>query len=123
MKIYIATRFDQQLDGRAIRAELEAMGHEVTSTWLDEPADKDPLQAAEDDLRDLDRADAILVVHQSSGGRGMWIEMGYAIAKGQIIILLGWNPQKDRGSVFYHLPEVTHIAHLSQLEFQNERQR
>lgn len=103
MKIYIAGRYSRRDEFREIAKQLEEMGHEVTSRWLqeDEPlnshmGDHTPdwyAKTAQIDLEDIDNAAAVLFyaedpkVGTPRGGRH--VEFGYAIAKGKFIYVVG----------------------------------
>ena len=120
MKVYLAARFSRLPELLGYRAELEAQGIEVTSRWLLgghewEGTDDDALpqevgaRFAEDDIADINAADAIVCFTEaprsgpSRGGRH--IEAGYALAMGKILLLVG-----PRENVFYALPEFHHFA-------------
>lgn len=97
--IYLAARFHRQALMREIRAKLADRGHFVTARWLDEVAsgnteDQLPLdhrrQIALDDLHDLEEADTIvLFTDDVVGGKGMWVEYGYALGRDKWIIRVG----------------------------------
>lgn len=112
MKIYIAHNFAARLELREhLVPFLTRLGHEVTSTWITDDSHVDKLNAKQSaliDLSDIDRADAlVLYVDQfgDSPGKGKFLELGYAIAKGKRVYLWG----KDDSSVFYHLPQVIRL--------------
>lgn len=87
MKIYIAARFTSKEIAKIVREALTALGHEVTSTWLDgdEPTTR---ETAEKDFRDIDRADALLFLSMNvDGAKGAYVEVGYALAKGKPVLV------------------------------------
>ncbi len=108
-KIYIAARFSIKEHAKALREDLEEMGYEVTSRWLNAEgseesegisqfasgkADLDQVrQWAKDDLADIDAADILILMTQDPlkpfhrGGR--MVEFGYALAKGKTIWICG----------------------------------
>lgn len=94
MKIYIAARFESQAEMRVWREKIQALGHEVTSRWLDV---KEPYPPAETcavvDLVDVRRADLVVCFSPRSGfysGRGgRHVEFGYALAMGLPVLLVG----------------------------------
>lgn len=111
MKIYLAASFDSKASMREHRTLAESFGHKVTSTWIDLPDDM-PLmsdrldcekgQVARGDLNDIDQAQALVYFAGGStttGGKN--IELGYALAKGMRIILVG-----DKSSVFHYLGSI-----------------
>lgn len=115
--IYLAARFSRKPELQTYMRALEAAGHTVTSRWLTDGAHEwtgvndadippDALgQFAAEDLADVDAADAfILFADQPSSRGGMWCELGYAIARGKRIIVVG-----DSANVFCHLEWIEHI--------------
>jgi len=103
-------------------ADLVALGHTVTSSWItgkhelqsqhgaraDEVADaSEQARWAREDIDDLEASEAIIAFTQAYGavgGRnrgGRHVEMGIAIELGLRIFVVG-----PRENVFYHLPEV-----------------
>lgn len=115
MKIYLAARYSRRMELLGYAAELRAVGHTVTSRWLDgnhEAEDNafdgglvDGAQFALEDLRDLRRADIVIAFTEvprsghSRGGRH--VEFGVAIAMDKHLIVVG-----HRENVFYCLPRV-----------------
>lgn len=101
MKVYLAAAYERHEEMRGVRDVLQALGHEITSSWIDRamevPAgttanlDTDPARYAEyaqADLADLDAADT--VVSFTGGGRGgRHTEFGYALAHGKRLVLAG----------------------------------
>lgn len=133
MKIYIAGRYSRRDEFREVAKQLEEMGHEVTSRWLQE---NEPLQShmgdhtpewyaktAQTDLEDISAADAVLFyaedpkVGTPRGGRH--VEFGYAIAQGKFIFVIG--PEENifhYGNPFIHnIPSVQYLAPVRCVEF------
>lgn len=91
MKIYLAGAFDHAEDIRLVKMALEAMGHTVTSSWLDEPPlgyndaayDRWSRRArANEDIADVRRSDVVAFFTQwpsTTGGRH-W-ECGVALER------------------------------------------
>ena len=120
MKVYLAGAYAWK-DELKIRAqELENLGVTVTSRWLDEKyaptikiadvPEKERVQTAIDDLKDIDRADAIVLfsveptVPIVRGGRH--VEFGYAIGIGKTLYVIG-----PKENIFHYMPEVTNFVH------------
>lgn len=106
MKIYIAGRYDRHPEFRSYRARLEAIGHEVTSRWIDPTQHLavalSDWQRATDDLEDLAGADIVLMFTGGTpGGAGRWVELGYALALGRPVWLIG-----TRENMFHQLPQI-----------------
>lgn len=115
MKIYIAARYTQKEFGQHIRRDLQSLGHEVTSGWLDE-VDDAPRAAALRDVADVARADAVLLLSAvTDGGKGMWVEAGIAIALGKKIFVYP-TFETVRSCVFMHLDQVKFVQHLSDIQ-------
>lgn len=133
MKIYIAGRYSRRDEFRGVAKQLEEMGHEMTSTWLDE---NEPLQShmgdhspdwyaktAQTDLMDISNSDAVLFfaedpkVGTPRGGRH--VEFGYAIARGKFIFVIG--PEENvfhYGNPFIkNIPDVAYLAPVQVVEF------
>lgn len=109
MRIYLAGRWRKKLDFHPIRSKILALGHIVTSGWLDESAAGDhAIIAAERDFHDIDRADTLILWHElklpiESLYGGMFVEVGYALAKGkQVWAVLETKPT----CIFLSLPSV-----------------
>ena len=116
MKIYLCGRYSRRDNLRSVRAELERLGHTVTSSWLDtEYEHKDdhgssaaPAEYREEhavkDLADVVAADCLIAFTEEprSGGRGgRHVEFGAALALGKRLIVVG-----HRENLFCHHPTV-----------------
>lgn len=116
MKIYLASRYSRHPEMRAVRDDLKAIGHEVTSRWIEgdhemlegvstQAHDLERIRYAEEDSDDLRAADCVIAFTEeprttaTRGGRH--VEFGMALALGKQIIAVGY-----RENVFYCLPDV-----------------
>src|SRR5665213_593494 len=101
MKIYIACAYPLRDEAISVMHWLESQGHHVTSRWLRQLDDEGPI-AAVDDLADVTSADLLLALNpeewRKSGTGGRHVELGYALALGKQIVLVG-----VRTNVFHHL--------------------
>lgn len=92
MKLYIASRFKNKGWIRSWVKSLPSR-HEVVSTWhdLEDSGDGTRIEAAMQDLRELDQCDAVVVItHECEAvPGGMHFEAGYAYAKGKQLYLIG----------------------------------
>lgn len=99
MRFYVASRFEDFRRARAAIAALTEHGHEVTYDWT-LMADEYPaggreasrqvnLEQAGRDLDGVRGADFVLVLVSETGGCGMWIEMGAALALEIPLVLSG----------------------------------
>jgi hypothetical protein len=131
MRIYVAAAFQRQDEMRGVRDVLQALGHEVTSRWLDETATgpeglsslPDPAVGAPYalvDIEDLAAADTVIsFTYEADSGRGgRHVEFGLAIAYGKRIILVG-----PRQHVFHCLPQVEHYVDWPRLVMAVSRHR
>lgn len=90
MKIYIAGQYKRRGELAAHAEQLEELGHQCTSSWLKKSDNEEhefglkPVeQHAQQDLWDIDDADAILVFGDGEGTLtrgGKHVEWGYALA-------------------------------------------
>lgn len=101
---------------RDCRTDLENMGHNITSRWIDggheltkegstEAAQRERTRFAQEDWADMEAADTIISFTEeprktnTRGGRH--VEFGGALALGKLCIVIGW-----RENVFHCLPQV-----------------
>src|SRR6266581_7466281 len=117
MKIYIATKWENKPYAREVRSQLEAMGHKVTSKWLDTGANDGPWPlAAKRDIADVQRAHIVCVLQDGynlneQGGCGMWVEMGIAIGLEMPVVIV--TPTLTKRGVFHAAPGVTVVKQLT----------
>ncbi len=116
-KIYLAARYSRREELLAYRADLEAMGHTVTSRWLNgshqigdeglsaEGTREERERFALEDWNDLYEASHCITFTEeprSSNSRGgMWVEMGAALAWRKAVVIVG-----PSANVFCCLPDV-----------------
>lgn len=121
MRIYLAARYSRRDELCRYRSDLEALGHAITSRWLDgthqlggdglsiQAADHERTRFASEDRNDVMDADTVISFTEpprSTNGRGgRHVEFGMAHARGKRCIVIG-----PRENVFHHLPEVEHFA-------------
>ena len=125
MRAYIAARYDRREEVYAYSHELEALGIEIVSTWIDghhevrpdverDATEEEIRSWAEEDLRDLRRADTLIFFSEPPGNGskrgGRHVEMGFALAKGHRILVVG-----DPENVFHRLFEVRHYPTFDEL--------
>ncbi len=102
MKIYLASRFRNHEYLNEFAASLCAEGHEVVSTWhaieapnpftKDDPDYQDKsIAAAMRDLREIDAADALILITYGCEAvpGGLWYEAGYAKGTGKAVHIKG----------------------------------
>lgn len=124
MKIYLASRYSRHDEMQGVRDVLEAMGHKVTSRWIDchtdvvgdftasftqEFLNDQPDKCAplgQHDIDDLIESDCVISFTGSDGKGGRHVEFGYGLAMGKRMIVVG-----PRENVFHTLSQVEH--HMS----------
>ncbi|MQW77404.1 hypothetical protein GHK92_16135 [Nocardioides sp. dk4132] len=122
MKIYVAGPLTDIAAVQAVQAAVMAAGHELALDWtqgLDATFVEDygsdlalSASLAADDLEAVLTADAVLVVMSDEEGKGMFVELGAALARAhrgelQHVVLLGPIRQE---SVFYFHPAVQRMT-------------
>lgn len=95
-KVFISAALKNVHSARIAVNKLWMEGFEITSRWHDEteadtqePTDREARQKIlGDNLRDLDEADAVLVL-TDGGPRCALVEAGYALARGKFVVFVG----------------------------------
>lgn len=109
MRVYIAS--DNQEPGVRLAQALEAAGHEISSSWLRDPAFGTGRSAAErtcvadQELAEVAGSDAI--VHLASADNvpgGKHVEFGYALGLGILCVHVG-RPE----NIFHYHPRVVRV--------------
>ncbi len=118
MDVYIAGPFNKRRELKEIRQRLFERGIGSTSSWIDSHLEEfdcmtpeSKWKEAKQDLLDVHRADGMVFCNlgQSTSG-GMHLEMGFALAKGKPIWLLG-----EPTSIFHFHPSIAHIKDISEI--------
>ena len=113
MKIYIAAKYGHAAHIKEkIAPRIEALGHEVTSHWINgDEEGKGPQGAAVMDVADVLRADCCLSLSEPYGsenkGGGRHFEFGMAYQAGKRCIVVG-----HLEIVFHHLESVEYYPDL-----------
>ena len=111
MKIYLAAKYSRMEELRGYRDQLIALGHTVTSRWLDgnheqsdesDPTNVDLQRWAREDIEDILSADVFVCFTGGEKSTGRNIEFGYALGRGIPVRVVG-----PRESVFHHIPFVS----------------
>lgn len=110
--VYIAAPYPTRNDAIKAMDLLERAGHVVTSRWLKAP-DELTDEHARKDLEDVAAADVLLALnpadYENAGTGGRHVELGYALALGKKIALIG-----NRSNIFHHLNVVRVFAHVDE---------
>lgn len=117
MKIYLASRYSRRDEMRGIASRLRAVGHEITSRWLEtdwvnRSADgvsmAPPEYRAEYaviDLADVAAAECVVNFTEpelpNPGRGGRHVEFGYGLALGKRVLVVG-----HRENLFHEHPSV-----------------
>lgn len=103
MKIYLASRFQDQAEMREWARKIDAAGLTVVSSWVlkdvdpnhdvRDTSDDGNRMAAVRDINDIEKADIVVAFsppeHFKTGRGGRHAEYGYAIARGMRIVIVG----------------------------------
>ena len=126
MKIYVAGALADIEAVQQVQARVVAADHELTLDWTrgTDSALKDygsapdiASQVAHDDLHAVLTADALLVVATEQDGRGMFVELGAALAAASLgrgmdhVVVIG---SIHHDSVFYHHSAVTRVTDVDE---------
>ena len=108
MRIYISGCFESRSRLAARRGEVEARGHGVASSWLDEPDQKGPvvlsdpekcLEYAQRDYSEVLASELLIVDTEDTNTRGgREVEVGIALAFGRKLWVVG-----PRRNIFHYL--------------------
>jgi hypothetical protein len=142
VKVYLASAYQTRPVIKGFAEELDCIGMQCTSRWLDEtveiaPGTTGPATDLEegqvrghvlDDFEDIRSADVLVLFTESvtgeKGGGGRHVETGYALAKGKKVIVVG-----DPENVFHRgAPQCTvvpnwHEAVLMLVSFREREPR
>lgn len=117
MRVYVATRFGMWRDAMGAHAVLETYGHEPTSRWVKVAQELDgechavPLgdprrfDEAENDVVDVCRSDALILLTPEEGGTGCWVEVGIALGQGIRVFATGGDLARHR-TIFAEMEEI-----------------
>ena len=90
--MYIAAPYQKRDQAARVMELLEENGISVTSRWLKSP-DEMTDEFARQDLADIECADLLLALNyaefENSGTGGRHVELGYALALGKAVLLVG----------------------------------
>lgn len=104
--IYIAAPYPLKDEALLLRRSLLVAGHPVVSRWLDEQ-DENSARTARLCLDDVDAAAIVVALNPpqwaNSGTGGRHVELGYALAKGKRVVVIG-----ARTNVFHFHLDIEH---------------
>jgi len=115
MKIYIASKFENQDAFRALKEELEQAGHKITHDWTREEVfansrtlKQDLAMFANLDFNGVTSCDA-LVLLAAPKMAGAFVELGIALALGKMILVVDGYKEGNPPCIFYNLPFIHHV--------------
>lgn len=116
MRIYIAHNFEARIELRKTVELLESLGHTVTSRWIKDDSifERSMIVNSLYDISDIICSDVLIFFSDNYGdkpGKGKYVELGYALAKGKRIFIVGQN---NNSCIFYSLCE--HVKTFEELE-------
>lgn len=93
LKVYIASRAEEQPEARLFAAMFRQAGIEVTSRWLTSPLNTETHDEAQMDIDDVRAADVVVLLKPASAHRnttgGHHVETGIALERGMPVVLVG----------------------------------
>ena len=115
MRVYLAAQYARKAEIAEYARQLNALGHEVVSTWTDEPysptvqlaevSEQDLREIAERDINEVLRSDALVLFSVSDKAptyrNGRLVEFGIALALDKRLLVCG-----PRENIFHHLSDV-----------------
>ena len=130
MRIYISAAVAEIDRARSAADAVRSLGCDVTSDWIeaikpDSPHDRDMTDAdrqrvAIQDLDGIERCGLLwLLVPAERRGRGAWVELGFALARGRTVICSGPDA---RETIFTSLCSRTFAADLDALAWLASRE-
>lgn len=108
MRVYVAAKFEHAPTVRVVNRYLALAGHEVSHDWTHATAGCDLQLHAEAELEGVRTADAVLVVPHPQG-KGLFAELGAALALGKRVLLAG----APAGCIFEDHPAVEKFGTLA----------
>lgn len=114
MRIYVASKFENQIMVKEMMISLENRGHTITQDWTCGEGSKPSDEITKDewsgyaalDVVGVQMADLLIVIPRY-GCKGTWVEMGIAIAHGIPILVLTRDGERF-GCIFERLAGVKH---------------
>ena len=119
MRIYLAHNFAaREYLKVAVIPFFENNGHEVGASWITDDRHLDPkwkVESAVRDLMDIEECGALVFFAKQFAeipGEGKYVELGYAIRAGKIVVVVhSWHREEQR-CVFYDLCTIRHTDNL-----------
>jgi hypothetical protein len=119
MRVYVATNFARATLARAVMTTLEQDGHVITHDWTGENAagkSGDELarylqRCAIQDFSGVRRCQVLVVLNHPQG-RGMFVEVGIALALGKIVLVVGPSMAE---CIFYAMAQCIHVETVADI--------
>ena len=88
MKVYVATKWENRPEASEVMRYLEGRGHEVTYDWTVQ--EQESAEQAIADINGVLRAERLVILaHQTLPYRGVYVELGAALASCVPVYLVG----------------------------------
>ena len=115
MKFYVAGKFEDKSDVREVMDIIKKAGHFVTHDWtLREKEGADLVKCAREDYNGIVNCQILVaVLLKENNYRGLWVEIGIALAMKKIIAVIG---EGENDCIFLTLPEVIHHKDIADFE-------
>ena len=117
MRVYLAHNFAARDWLREnVIPFLESKGHKVVSSWITDDRHLNSewkVESAVQDLQDVESAGALVFFADQFGitpGAGKFVELGYAIRAGKIVIVVGIGR-----CIFYNLCNVRRVSNYTEV--------
>lgn len=118
MNIYVATKFEEGNSARKVMEQLREQGHHITHDWTNENSEglQDAeleaylLKCAKADLKGVEDCDLLLLLNHPHG-KGMFTELGFAIALKKDIIVV--RP-KVAHNIFFHMEKTVMVSTIEE---------
>lgn len=131
--IYVASKFEERARAKALMEDLRLVGFQIAHDWTGEEETGEPgrhewglarQSHATADFHGVLEADRLVVIDNPLG-RGLYVELGIALARNSyasmLIDVIGANVQDPGLCIFYHHYAVKH--HLDEFNFMREMRR
>lgn len=128
MRVYVASKFENQEQVRKVHRLLTESGHIITHDWTWESVEGKKGEERERYLKDcatkdyngVDTCDVFFLINYLHCA-GAYTEFGIALrAQKCIVVVDGHHPEKSR-NIFFHLPDVHHFTSVEEaVAFVNE---
>lgn len=121
MKLYVASKFENQKEVRSAIARLRAAGHTITRDWTrgktwdwndQAQVERYARAVAVADAQAVADADAfVFLTYEYRTNIGAFVEMGIALGLGKLVFVVGEQPR----NLFYYHPNVRRVRNIDEV--------